>query len=301
MGEKPRVLHVVTKMVVCGGASASVGLIAQRQNQSSSPFEVGIARGFPGPDEEELAPPDGTARFRIPHLTRQPTPLWDLRALREIRRTIRQFRPTVIHTHSAKAGILGRLAARMERVPVVVHHVRAWSFHHGCSPVRRLLYAALERHMARQTHALLFVGGPDVTIAQEARIGSAETWHVVRSGIDLSRFGPVTQERRQRAREALGLSNGAFVVGTVAQMRPQKAPLDFVQVAQRVRQSLDDSLFVWIGDGPMRAQVEAAVTEAGLHDRFCFAGSRRDVADLYPAFDVFLLTSLWEGLPRTVV
>ena len=119
MGGKPRVLHVVTKMVVCGGASASVGLMAERQNRSSSLFEAGIARGFPGLGEEELDTPEGTADFRIPHLTRRVAPLWDVRALQEIRQAIREFRPTVVHSHSSKAGILGRLAARMEDVPVV--------------------------------------------------------------------------------------------------------------------------------------------------------------------------------------
>lgn len=307
MGDKPRVLHIITKMVTCGGASRSVCLMAQRQNRVDSEVEAAIARGFPEAHEEELDPGPQVTTFRVPDLVRPLAPLADLRAMQQLRSIIRQWRPSVVHTHSTKSGVLGRLVARQERVPVIVHHVRSWGFLNsgegGVEPgaLRKQVYLFAERYAARLSHAMLYVARSDMELARELRIGSPETSRVVRSGIEVESFLPATPENRRAARELMGIGEGSFVLGTVAQMRAQKAPLDFVSVAQRVAEQVQDAVFVWIGDGPLKPQVDEAVRQAGLAERFRFMGSRDDVGVLYAGLDVFMLTSLWEGLPRSVV
>jgi glycosyltransferase involved in cell wall biosynthesis len=288
-------------MVRCGGASLTAKLFAERQNAPAGPFEVALAYGQRDGDEEPLDI-DGTVTvFEIPDLLRAVSPLHDTRAYYQLRRLMRRFQPDVVHTHSSKAGILGRAAAWAEKVPVIVHHVHGWSFHEEMPRGQRGLYVGLERVMARRCHALLMVAHTDIEMARRWRIGRPEQWHIVRSGIDLSEFSLSGDEERLHARRKLGVPADALVVGTVAQMRAQKAPEDFVEVARRVAQAEPRAFFVWIGDGPLRPDVEAAVKSAGLSDRFLLTGSRRDVREVSPAFDVFLLTSLWEGLPRTVI
>ena len=287
-------------MVLCGGASRSTELVARYQNRPSSAFDAAVAWGMSGPDEDELAVPPETAQFVIPDLVREISPARDARALKQIREVIREYRPVVVNTHSSKAGVLGRMAARREGVPVAVHHVHGWSFHDEMTRLRRFLTIALERRLARGCDALFFDARRDIATAQRYNIGRDGHRHVLNT-IEVSRFDPATDERRAAARKLLRIPNGRFVVGTVAQMRPQKAPLDFVEVAQQLKGRTDEVLFVWIGDGPMRGEVTQAVAQRGLADSFVFAGSREDVSRLYCAFDLFLLTSLWEGLPRTVV
>lgn len=301
MGEKPRVLHIITKMAACGGASKTARLFASRQNRPSSTFEAAIAYGQACADEDELGPPTDVPCFKLNDLVRPISPVRDLAAYRQIRQLLREYGPRVVHTHSSKAGVLGRLAAAAEGVPATVHHVHGWSFHEGMSPWRREVYRRLERRMGRHCDGLLFVAENDRALAQQYRIGRGECRHMIRSGIDVSEFPAVSREGRRAAREELGIPQDAYVVGTVGQMRPQKAPLDFVAVARLLKQANDRARFVWIGDGPMRSDVEDAALRAGLNSALVLAGSRPDVPQLYAALDAFLLTSRWEGLPRTVV
>ncbi|MCE5218149.1 glycosyltransferase family 4 protein [bacterium] len=302
MSDKPKVLHIITKMVACGGASLTAKLLAEHQASEQSAFEPALAYGLGTEEEEEALSVAGSVeQFQVASLVRPLRPLQDWRALGELREVIRSYRPAVVHTHSSKAGVLGRLAARKERVPVIVHHVHGWSFHDRMPAWERNLFVGIERYMARRCHGLLMVAREDQRIAAERSIGASSQWHMVRSGLRMEEFAPTDPERREAARRALGIDEGRFVVGTVAQLRPQKSPLDFVKVAKAVTCQHEDALFVWIGDGPMRGEVEMAIAQEGLGERLRLVGSRTDVRDLYPAFDVFLLTSLWEGLPRTVV
>jgi glycosyltransferase involved in cell wall biosynthesis len=302
LSDKPKVLHIITKMVACGGASLTAKLLAEYQASEESAFEPGLAFGVGMDAEEEALKVAGSVeQFQVASLVRPLSPLQDWRALGELRKVIRSYRPTVVHTHSSKAGVLGRLAARKERVPVIVHHVHGWSFHDRMPAWERNLFIAIERYMARHCQGLLMVAREDQRIAAERSIGASSQWHMVRSGLQMAEFAPTDPGRREAARRALGLDGERFVVGTVAQLRPQKSPLDFVKVAKAVTSQHEDALFVWIGDGPMRGEMEAAIAQERLGEHVRLVGSRTDVRDLYPAFDVFVLTSLWEGLPRTVV
>lgn len=126
-------------------------------------------------------------------------------------------------------------------------------------------------------------------------------YHIVRAGVDLSDFLPRTPKSVATARQRLQIPEDAFVVGTVGRLSAPKSPRDFVAATQHIAQELSQAFFVWVGDGPLRRQTEEAVEAAGLADRFLLTGNRSDVGELYPAFDVFMLTSLREAGPRTVI
>ena len=295
------VLHIITQMVRGSGASHVAEYLASRL--SPDRFRASIAHGVARPHLQGygLSPAEHVEVFAIPDLARPIAPHRDLRALGQLRSLIREVRPDVVHTHSSKAGVLGRLAAAREGVPVVVHHVHGWSFHANHSVLRRRGFVSLERYLARRTDGLLLVANPDIEKARAHRVGRESQYHMVRAGVALDRFEPRTPQSVAEAREILNVPDDAFLIGTVGRLAPQKAPHDFIAVARRVADELPNAHFAWIGHGVLRDEVRAAVEAAGLSDRFALPGARDDIERISPAFDVFLITSLWEGLPRTLV
>lgn len=235
----------------------------------------------------------------LPDLVRQISPIHDLHALREMRRFIQEGGYRIVHTHSSKAGILGRLAARLSGTPIIVHTVHGWSFHDYMSSVLRLAYILLERWAASFTHALVVVASSDIQKGLRAGIGRPEQYHLIRSAIPLDEFNP-SRGNPQAARQELGIPQEAVVIGNVGRLSAQKNPLDWVRVAGIVGRALPDVRLLLVGDGPLRPQVEALLEKEGIARQTLLTGLRRDVAHLMSAMDIFMLTSLWEGLPRVI-
>jgi glycosyltransferase involved in cell wall biosynthesis len=204
-----------------------------------------------------------------------------------------------VHTNSSKAGVLGRIAAKLAGVPIIIHTVHGWSFHEHMSPLRRHLFVALEKLTASFTDAMIVVAEPDIEKGLREGIGRPQQYRLIRSAISLERFDPASIDGVAVRRE-LGLPLNAPVLGNVGRFSTQKNPLDWVRVAARVATDLPDCRFLLVGDGPLRADVEALIATEGLADRFVLTGLRRDVPRMVAAMDVFLLTSLWEGLPRVI-
>lgn len=298
-----RVLQCITRMIV-GGAQETVLLTADYLNRGragGTRFHVDVACGpDTGPEgslHEELDE-RGIARHVIAELANPVRPHRDAIAVRKLYRLIRDGGYAIVHTNSTKAGLLGRIAARWAGVPVVVHTVHGWGFHdhvrRGVGPL-----VALERWLARRTDRLIAVTPRDIEKGLRHGIGRPEQYVTIRSGIELDRFGhPAVPPAEMRAQ--LGIPPGAIVVGTVTRLSPQKAPLDFVRAARRIAARAPEARFVMVGDGPLRPDVERAIAESGLAERVVLTGLRRDVPELLAAFDVFVLSSLWEGLPRVL-
>ncbi|MDQ3898798.1 MAG: glycosyltransferase family 4 protein, partial [Actinomycetota bacterium] len=224
----------------------------------------------------------------------------DLRAVAELVRLFRRERPDIVHTHSSKAGFVGRLAARIAGVPVVVHTVHGWSFHAGMPRVARGVAVALERVAARWTWPLVVVAEADAEIGMAAGIGETSQYALVRSGVDVDRLRR-PEGGRAGARLALGIPEGAPLVGTVTRLCRQKDPETLLRAARLLAELRPDARLVVVGDGPMRAEVERRVDELSLREHVLLLGRRSDVDRLLPGFDAFVLSSRWEGLPRVVV
>ena len=205
--------------------------------------------------------------------------------------------PLIVHTHSSKAGILGRAAAKAAGADLVIHSIHGFGFHDGqLSPVRAS-YVAAERLASRWTDAFVAVSEENIRTGEKAGIFRRERCRLIRSGFDTGRF---LRGSGKEGRRILGIMEGEKVVGTVAVFKPQKAPLDFVETARLVAKEVPGVRFVMVGDGELRPEAERAVAAAGLSGRFTFPGWRGEMPDILCAFDVFLLTSRWEGLPKVV-
>lgn len=291
-----RVLHVITRLELGGAQGNTLHTVASLDR---SGFEPGLAWGPGDRLDGEARGLDGVALFEEPALVRRPSPVRDLTALRGLRRVIRRWRPHVVHTHSSKAGILGRLAARLEAVPAIVHSIHGFGFTPLQPAPVRAAYLGLERLAAGWTDAFIAVSHADARRGIELGLFDDEHVRVIRSGVDLSRFRHVGGGAGLR--ERLGIPAGAPLVVQVANFKPQKAPLDFVRVAAAVHRRHPDAWFVLAGDGRLRPRVESAVAGAGLGDRVLLPGWFDDVGALLDAAHVVVLTSRHEGLPRSVV
>jgi glycosyltransferase involved in cell wall biosynthesis len=222
-------------------------------------------------------------------------PWKDIPACLAIYRALRRIRPHIVHTHSSKAGILGRLAAYMAGVPVIIHTFHGFGFTPLQSrPVRQLM-TAIERCTAKLSTFLVYVSNDNQAEAKAVRIKAREGQTLIRSGIALK---PTPSDG---LRGELSVPESAFLVACINNFKPQKNPKDLIETALRLVAS-DAEIHVAIaGDGPGRGGAQAAVQGKPGADRIHFLGWRMDARRLQAAADVFLLTSAFEGLPRALV
>jgi glycosyltransferase involved in cell wall biosynthesis len=221
----------------------------------------------------------------------------ELSALRELEAHLRAGEFDLVHTHGGKSGMLGRVAARRVGVPAVVHTLHGFPFHEFHAAPTRALLRTIERRLGRITDYFLTDGTFVASEAVRLRIAPPDRIRALVS--PTAPVAPVTAERRSEARRALGLPERALIVGTVARLDRQKAPEDMVEAFAMLRRR--DVYLAWIGSGTLHAKTERLIRARGLEDRFLLVGERRDVPALLPAFDVFALSSRWEGLPCSVL
>lgn len=296
MSRRLRVLTIITRLEL-GGAQRVV--LHTASNLDREVFEAGLAWGPGEVLDREARALDDVEKFEITDLVRPVAPLKDLRALASLRETIRRFRPRVVHTHSSKAGVLGRLAARLEHVPVVIHTVHGFGFTPLQSPVKRAAFFRAEKTAARWTDHFVAVSRVNRDRGVELGLWKPDQVSVIRAGVDLDRFRAAADGRESRRR--LGLPDNVPVVTQIGNFKPQKAPLDFIAAAARIAETMPEVWFVMVGDGPLRGQAQARAAELGLGDRAIFCGWWDDVPGLLAATTVSVLSSRHEGLPCSVV
>jgi len=234
----------------------------------------------------------------IPSLGRRISPFHDFITLAHIWLLCILIRPDIIHTHSSKAGIIGRWAAFFAGVPVLIHTYHGFGFNDFQPLPVRCILQFTECLTAPITTALVAVSSENIQKGLLAGIGKREQYLVIHSGIKVSDFAAVPEDKIENTRKQIGIKKGIPVIGMVGCFKPQKAPLDFVYLAKKVSDKRTDVQFVLIGDGLLRPQIEKEIERLNLKDKLILTGWRRDVSSCVALFDILVLTSLWEGLPR---
>jgi glycosyltransferase involved in cell wall biosynthesis len=264
-------------------------------------FEVTIVTGS-GSRLLDAAVAAGLEVIVVPSLRAPIAPGSDLQALRRLASLFGERKFAVVHTHTAKAGALARLAARRMGVPRIVHTYHGFAFHEFQSMARRQAYVSIERRLGRFTDVALCVGTGVAVEAVRRRLLAPERIHTIGVALDgpdvaAASMSARTPQARSRARIALGLPLDATVVGAVGRLTYQKAPEDFL--AAMVELGRPEVIGVWVGGGELAELISRrAKALSGL--RIVLAGERTDVLDVLPAFDVFALSSRYEGLPTAV-
>lgn len=297
MVRKYKIVHLITRLDLGGAQQNTLHCVRHHDRER---FDVELVAGGGGVLDVEARAIAGAGIHIVPYLKHAISPWSDLVALFRLRSHFRSRGVDLVHTHSSKAGIIGRLAAFLAGVPVVVHTAHGWSFNRTQPSGVRRGFVMLERMAAPITDRLIMVSRSNLDEGLASRIGRAGQYAVVRSGIDAAEFR-VAGRSRDEVRSELGCEPHHVLVGTVACLKPQKGPLDFVRAAAAAHRRCDRLRFVMAGDGELRAEVEMLAGQLGLGDVLRVLGWRRDVADLMRAMDVFLLTSRFEGLPRVVL
>jgi glycosyltransferase involved in cell wall biosynthesis len=291
---KVRIAQVVTKLAAGAGGITLRGALALDADR----FVTTIFTGEGGVLVER-AEDAGIEVVRLRHMApqRRILPAADLQGLGELTDRLAAGRFDIVHTHSAKAGGLGRIAARRVRVPAVVHSFHGFPFHEFQSALTRRALIAIERRLGRLTDYFLTDGTMTAAEAIRLRLAPPDRIRAIASPID--DIPPLSEQERQHARHALGIPAGAPLIGTVARLGSQKAPKDMVEAIDALERR--DVHMAWIGDGELRSKVQRLIDRKGLSSRFLLLGERSDVPKLLPAFDVFAMSSRYEGLPCAVV
>lgn len=288
-----RVLHVVSVPGV-GGVQVWISQISARlarmgyaQTIACVDEAASITRF--AADAEVVPLKVGIAKF---------APLGDLRYFIQLVRMMRQGHYDVVNLFAAKAGLYGRLAARIAGIPAVIYHAAGFPFHDFLNPAMRFVLANLERLLSSHCSDAVVCCGEEVrTYALRNRIAPPERLVTIVNGVEI----PADLPAREDARRALGLASDAPVAGMVGRLSEQKAPENFLQAAALVIREIPAAQFLIVGDGPMRLELGKLVLQLGIAPNIHFLGMRSDVPVVLRALDVFALFSRWEGLPLTIL
>jgi glycosyltransferase involved in cell wall biosynthesis len=265
-----RVAHIITRLVVGGAQENTLSTIDGLTRKPG--LEITLISG-------PTTGPEGSLESRarqlvpltiIPELVRPVHPWKDMIAYRKLTQVLRGQRPDLVHTHSGKAGILGRLAARKARVPAIIHHIHGPSFGPWQGAAANLIFRTAERIAGRMTDHFLCSATAMSHLYLAASIGQPEHFTRVFSGFNIAPYLDAIPSDELRRR--LGISEQDFVIGKIARIAPLKGHSDLVRVAALVLQQLPHARFLIVGDGKLRADAQAQVRSAGLESRFIFTG-----------------------------
>lgn len=297
-----RILHISTRLIL-GGSQENT--ILSCEGQVGLGHEVHLAYGpIYGPEGSMLDRVRDFGRIvthEVPHLIRPVRPIADVLAYSELKALIDRIEPDVVHTHSSKAGILGRLAGWNAKCkPAVVHTIHGPPFLPG-KVVSNAIYTVAERLAARRCDAIASVADAMTRQFLERGIGTPSLYTTVRSGVDIEPY-LASHPTRDEVRERFGIEPHAFVVGTVARLAEDKGHDDLLDALGEDLKANEHWRFLWVGDGYLRQQLERRIAQMGLDGRVVFTGlvPPAEVPGMLRAMDVLAHPSYREGLPRTV-
>ncbi len=298
--ERIRVLHVITRLIL-GGAQENTLLTVAHLDRMR--YKVTLASGpTTGPEGtlEDRIPSD-IAFEPIPELVRDPHPVKDMIALRRLYALMRRGQYHIVHTHTTKAGLLGRIAAGLARVPIVVHTPHGHAFHGYLNSAGSRALQWVERQFARWTDRIICLTEAERQDHLRFCVGPPEKFEVIHSGVDIERFRRARLASSHHSRRAFGLPEDGPLVGCVARLVPVKGVRHLLEAVPLVRAAVPQAAVVFVGDGPLRGELERRAAVLQLNGAVTFLGLRRDVADIVALCDVVVLPSLNEGMGRAAV
>lgn len=303
---RTKVVHIITKLEL-GGAQQNTLFTVDHLNRSK--YETVLISGTEGILVEDAEKLEDVKVCLISELVREIRPLKDVIAILKIRRILTQLKrdtereasratpAVIVHTHSSKAGILGRWAAYLAGIRLIIHSIHGFSFNDFQPSLLRAFYLFLEKITARITTKFIAVSRANMEKGINRRIFTRDKVVLIRSGIDIGKFREVKYDNVEK-RKALGLSDGIPLVAMIACFKPQKSPLDFVKVAKVVSDEISEARFLLVGDGILRPEIKELIGRLNIEDKVLMLGWRRDIPEIMNCIDILVLTSLWEGLPR---
>ena len=285
---------MITKMELGG---AQVNTLYTFESLNPSMFETYLLCGNNGLLNTKVKKKE--TFFIIPDLIRNIRPFRDFRAFMQIRKKLKAINPHILHTHSSKAGFLGRLAGRMAKVPVIIHSVHGFSFSPFHSFLKRAVYKGIEKMVASITSHYIFVSREDMQIARKLKLIN-DNFSLIRSGFPLNGF-QTSKTDINSLRKRYNIRQKDFVCGIIAPFKPQKGLHHVIEIAGLITRTTKNIVFFLAGDGELRTKLETEIRKKNLNQFFRMPGFIHDIAPVIELFDCGLSCALWEGLPQSIV
>ncbi|HMH52710.1 MAG TPA: glycosyltransferase [Candidatus Acidoferrum sp.] len=294
-----RVVHAITRLTLGGAADNTLRQIAA---MARAGYDTTLAVGIAASEENfvERARRQDCRLVDVPTLDRDPAPLRDVRAVVTLVRLLRRQRPAIVHTHTSKAGFVGRLAARLARTPAIIHQPHGHIFYGYHGRAVTAFYVALERVAARWSDRVVTLTDREIEEHLDLGIGHRAQFVTVPSGVPTAELR-ARAPRRETARDALGLPADAFVVAALGRLVPVKGFDLLVEAMPALLAAVPAAHAVIIGDGPEEAALAARAERLGVLSRVRLHGPSSDVAALLAAADVLAAPSRNEGMGRALV
>jgi len=295
-----KVVHIITRLDR-GGSADNTLITVMGLNKRR--FKVTLVAGRttePTPKLAQLKEQTHIRFLQVPQLVREISPHNDLIAFVKLYRLLKRGRFGIVHTHCSKAGILGRWAARLARAPHIVHTPHGNIFYGYYGKPFTHLFILMERFSARFTDRIITLTNKGREEHLRFKVGLPDKFRTIYSGIDLSSFLGQKKERINVKKE-LGIPLNHRVVGSVARLVPVKDHFTFIKAAPLIAEAFPQVSFLLVGDGPLRNHVESLAAKLGVSQRMVITGMRDDIPRLLSAMDLVVLTSLNEGMGKSLV
>ena len=253
-----------------------------------------------GPMTDECKKASITCLY-IPSLVREISPLKDIKAFWTLYKYFKEYKFDIVHTHSSKTGVIGRLAAKFAGVPMIVHTVHGYAFPAAKNKLEKNIFLAMEWLGTKCSDQIICLHESDKQIAQDILGAKESQLKILANGVDLDKYNPPTVEQKNKIKTELKLPLNSIIIGMVGRLWKQKNPQALLNVAISILKDRDDVHFIFAGDGEFRVNLEKQVEISGLGGSIHFLGWRDDTEKLLKAMDIFVLPSLWEGMPLAIL
>ena len=308
--ENIKVLHIITRFDKGGSAQNTyLSLLGLRKKNYQLSLVSGLSLESEMKYEEikakekdiQILKSEGIEFTQCPFLLRRINIIKDLKAFFDIWRIIKKYNPLIVHTHSSKAGLMGRLAAKLAGTPIIVHTPHGHVFFGYFGPLKTKLFIILEKLASRITDKIVALTNREKKDHILFKIAEEDKFSVIYSGIELNILKESSSEEKQNLKKELGIPENSLIVGTAGRLVPVKGPEFLVKASKYITSKYPDTYFMFTGDGPLEQDLKRKALEMGISDNIIFLGWRDDLAKIISIYDIFVLPSLNEGMGRVLV
>ena len=308
--ERIKVLHIITRFDKGGSAQNTyLTLLGLKKGNFKSSLISGLSFESEMKQEEIKANIKDIQRLKsenikfikCPSLVRRINILKDLKAFFDIWRIIKKNGPLIVHTHTSKAGLLGRLAAKLAGIPIIIHTPHGHVFFGYFRPFKTKVFIILEKLAARITDKIVALTNKERDDYILFKIADEEKFAVINSGVELNKFKELPFNENRNFKKELGIPENSLTIGTVGRLEPVKGHEFLVKAAKHIIPKYPDSIFIFTGDGYLKQNLEKKAFDLGIKENIIFLGWRDDVPKIISIFDIFVLPSLNEGMGRVLV
>ena len=295
---KIKIVHVQLLPLLSGVQRVTLDELMRLDRQRYEPWLICQKAG----PLTEAAEKEGIRCIYVPELVREISTKNDSKALIALTQLFRKYRFDVVHTHSSKTGVLGRVAGKLAKVPVVMHSVHGFAFPAAKSKLEYSIFLAMEWIGARCSDAMVFLNDTDQSIARTQLQANEDMLHLLPNGVDTFKFSPLPAGWRSMLRRSLlDVDSDTPCVVMLGRLWRQKNPECFVEAAIKLLNTGQQAHFFMLGDGEYRDSLQRRINEAGYGSEIHLLGWRTDVPRLLNAMDLFVLPSRWEGMPLAIL